>query len=279
MISITNDIKEFLIVIKTALINWDENNLTMMSAALAFYSILSLAPLIIISIAFANFFIGSGSGATTILNYTENLFGKYAVRVVEIVLSWKMPQTESIVATVAGIAVLFFGASRLVSMMQNTLNIIWSAHIRVGKLHHVVKRELRSLIIILSAGALFVVFLVLETMISALRSTFAFEGVTWWVIRHLIGLISQLVIIFVVFAVLNKGLPHTKLQWKQVFPGAILSALLFVLGNKFIAWYLGRNMLASIYGAASAIVIILLWTYYIAQIFLLGVEVNKLLVK
>ena len=279
MASFINYLKEFIIVIKTALANWEENRLTMMSAALAFYSILSLAPLIIIGITFSNLVLGHGDGAVVILLYAKKLFGNYAVKVIEIILSWELPGATSLGTAIVGIFVIFFGASRLLSMMQNTLNSIWSAHIKTGLLHHVVKREFRSLVIILSAGTVFVIFLILETMVSALTISIVQEGIFWWIFQHIIGFLSQTILIFGIFAIVNKALPHIKIRWKYVIPGSLLSALLFVLGNKFLAWYLGRNMLASIYGAASAIVLLLLWAYYVAQIFLLGAEVNKILVK
>ncbi len=273
--NIKHEFGNFLKAVKTIIMEWHKNKLTPMSAALSFYSVLSLAPLTVIMLNILKLIIGDKKSIDLIANYFTNIFGAYSVKIVKAILLWEMPR-GSIIISAIGFFVIIYGATRLLGMMQTTLNEIWEVGINYKKIHHIIRKELKSLFIIFITGAGFVSLLALETMMSAINNKLLVQkGLEWWLARQLIGFASQLIILTIIFAVLNKGLPSKKLMWLEVLPGSILSATLFFIGNKLMAWYLGKNMLASIYGAASSIVLLLLWAYYVSHIFLIGAAVNK----
>jgi membrane protein len=272
--------REFYSLIGAAASGWVEDNALRLSAALAYYSIFSLAPLLIILLAVAGFFFGEAAARGQIAEQIKQLAGARAAEAVQTLLLSINRRHSSFLATVFGIVALLFGASGVFSELKAALNTIWGVGIKPGSaLGHFTRERFISFAMVLAVGFLLLLSLLVSAALTAL-------GIFMDNLLPLPGYVLQcadfavsLAVITVLFAMLFKMLPNVLLRWRDVWVGAAGTAFLFTAGKFLIGLYLGTSGVASYYGAAGSAIVILLWVYYSACILFFGAEFTKAFVR
>ncbi len=255
---------------------WFQDNGPRLGASLAFYTVFSLAPALIVVIAVAGLVFGRAAAQGQIVEQIGGLVGREGAATVQAMIesAWLSPSASF--ATIAGITALVVGASALFAELQNTLNVIW--HVKRRRdfpLVSLLKSRLRSFFLVVAIGFLLLVSLVVSAALAA------FSGYLEAVIggTELISMLNfgvSFAVITVLFALLFKVLPDVEIEWKDVWLGAAITAALFNIGKFAIGLYLGSSGIASAYGAAGSLAVILMWIYYSAQILLFGAEFTRL---
>ena len=261
-------------LVKQSGVAWVEDRAPTMGAALAFYSAFSLAPLLIIVIAVAGAVFGVEAAAGVIAGQIAGLVGAPAAEAIQSLLKAAQETTTSVFATVVGLLTMLVGATTILVELQDDLDLIWKAPKREGSsLSAILRARILSLGMILGVGFLLLISLVLSAAIAALEaySESHFPGAALPLL-HVWNPALSVGAITVVFAMLYKWLPNVPIAWKDVWMGAFITAILFTVGRFAIGLYLGRSVIASAYGAAGTLVVLLLWLYYSAQVFLFGAE-------
>lgn len=252
-----------------------EDKVTRLGAALAFYTTIAVAPLMVLAIAAAGMLFGETDARERVLAEIQHLAGSPASAAVESVQ--KPTSTNSgMLATVVSTITLIFGALGVFNHLQDALNSIWRVKTPPGKgWWWFLKRRLFSLATVLVSGFLLLVSLVASACLSwfgnQMMGRFELPVLT----LQIVNLVLSLAIITVLFALIFRLLPDRAIPWRHVWLGAGVTAFLFTAGKTFLGFYLGRASLTSAYGAAGSVVILLLWSYYAAQIVFLGVEFTR----
>jgi membrane protein len=261
---------------KTAISNWFAHNIPRFSASVAFYTLLSLAPLLVIVIAVAGAFFGKEAAQGQLVWQFEDLIGRDGAETVQTLLKTAQKPAAGTVATIFGLVMLFYGAGTVVAELRDALNIIWCAPARKSSgfrsIVHLVKDRTVAFAFVLGVGFLLLVSLAVNAALSAAGKQFnAALPMPPWVFKALDFVITY-VFIAVLFAMIYKWLPNLHIEWRDVILGALITSLLFGLGKYLIGFYLGTAGIATAYGAAGSLVVVLIWVYYSAQIFFLGAE-------
>jgi membrane protein len=251
---------------------WLADNAPSMGAALAFYSAFSLAPLLIIASAVAGVVFGATQARSAVVEQFKELIGPVGAEAVERLLNATAHIGTGVVATLIGIVLLLVGASSVVIELQNDLNRIWRAPKRDRSGYTtLIRTRLLAFGLILGFGFLLLVSLVISVSLSALvqhSRMFAQQGL----LLHALNTLLSIGAYSVLFAMLFKFLPNVSMNWRDVWRGALVTAVLFSLGQLAIGFYLGRSATTSAYAAAASLLVLLMWLYYAAQIFLFGAE-------
>jgi membrane protein len=251
---------------------WLDDNAPSMGAALAFYSAFSLAPLLIIASAVAGLVFGASSARGAVVSQFEDLIGPIGAEAVQRLLNATANIGTGVVASVIGIGLLLIGASSVVIELQNDLNRIWRAPQRDRSGYTtLIRARLLAIGLILGFGFLLLVSLILNVGLAAMVQHSRMFAQQALLLRSLNMLVS-VAAYSVLFAMLFKFLPNVRLGWRDVWRGAVVTAVLFSLGQLAIGFYLGRSATTSAYAAAASLLVLLLWLYYAAQIFLFGAE-------
>jgi membrane protein len=252
-----------------------------LGAALAFYTALSLSPLLLAVVAIAGLVFGQEAARGEIVEQLRDTVGQEAATVVERLVAQSAVTTEGVIATVIALAVLAFGASGVFAELQSSLNTIWQAPGRkpTGGVWSVVKARLLSFSLVCGTAFLLLASLVVSAVLSAVNQT-----VTGWMpgtdlLAQVANFALTFVLLALLFAMIFQWLPETDLAWSDVWVGAAITALLFSLGKYLIGLYLGRAAVGSAYGAAGAFVVLLAWVYYSSQIVLFGAELTYVYAK
>ena len=255
---------------------WSKHRSERLAAALAYYTLFSMAPLLLIVIAVAGLFLGADAAHGQVTGQLNALVGhKAAVQIDKMVAAANAPKS-GIIATVFGIVMLVLGASGVVLQLQDALNEIWDVNPqRKAGLWNMIRERLLSFSMILGLGFLLLVSLVVSAALSALNTYTAslLPGLAF--LLQALNVVVDLGILTMLFATIFKYLPETKVRWNDVWVGSALTAVLFVLGQFAITLYLGKMNAGSPYGDAGSIVIVLLWVYYSAQLVLFGAEFTR----
>jgi membrane protein len=247
-----------------------------LSAALSYYSIFSLAPLVLIVVSIAGAVFGEAAASGLLSDSLRSSIGQEAADAVqEMVLRTRKP-SDNIIASVTGVLVLILGATGVFGQLQDALNTVWSVQQKPGKVIRTMLRDrLQSFTMVLGIGFLLLTSLILTTTLQIASDWIArlvpVPGVFWSLLSNVISF----VVVAALFGAIFRFLPDVEIAWKDVRFGALLTAGLFVLGKIVLAWYLGRAATASVYGSAGSLVLILLWVYYSSLILLLGAEVTE----
>lgn len=270
-------VKEFYGLFKTTINEWLADKAPRLGAALAYYSMFSIAPLLIIAIGIAGLIFGQDAAEGQIVGQIGETVGTGVAEAVQgMVQSASSPRAGTI-ATIVGIVMLFFGASGVFGQLQDALNTIWKVAPRPGRgIKGFLKDRFWSFTMVLGIAFLLLVSLVLTTALEAISKFISPECLAgglclWQVVNALLSFVT----ITVLFGLTFKVLPDAKVAWRDVWVGAATTALLFTLGKYLIGLYLGRSSLTSAYGAAGSLVLVLVWIYYSAQIFLFGAEFTR----
>lgn len=261
--------------LKQATNSWLGHEGGRLAASLSFYSLLSLAPLVILSIAIASLAFGKAAAQQAIVDEVGGLVGADGAHTIELVIEHASAPHAWSVASAIGLLVLLFGASSVFGELQSAMNKIWDARppAEAGVLT-LVRARLISFALVLAFGFLLLVSLVLSTALSAFGKFFrAHLGAP-----HAVLLAADAAMsfggIFVLIALIFKYVPDVDLRWRDVWGGALATALLFTAGKTLFGLYLGRAAVTSAYGAAGSLVVVILWTYYSAMIFYFGAELT-----
>ncbi|MEO8924243.1 MAG: YihY/virulence factor BrkB family protein [Caldimonas sp.] len=261
-------------LVKRAVSAWSDDYAPSMGAALSYYTVFSLAPLLLIVISLAGLFFGADAARGEIFGQLRGLMGDVAAKAVESVLASVSRPTSGVIGTAIGVGVLLVGATSVFAELQDSLDRIWRAPARdrSGGLWRILRTRLLSFGLILGIAFLLMVSLVLGAVISALGHWWGDAFTGWEVLAQAINLALGFALTTTVFAMIYKLMPRASVRWHDVWLGALVTALLFTAGKFLIGLYIGKTGIASGYGAAGSFVVVFIWVYYSAQIFLLGAE-------
>lgn len=251
-----------------------EDNALSRGAAIAYYTVLSIGPLLVICIGIAGLVFGQEAAQGAIVGQLQGLMGDQAAELIQTAIKSAGNKSSGILATVLGLGTLLITASGVFGELQSTLNYIWKAEPK-GGLSAILKARAASLGLVGTLGFLLIVSLVLSAALHALGEYINAFVPGAALLLQLANTIVSFLIVSALFAAVYKILPDRRLKWKDVIVGAIATAFLFTVGKTAIGYYIGSSSMASSYGAASALVIVLVWIYYSSQIFLLGAEFTK----
>jgi membrane protein len=261
-------------LIKQAFKAWQEDYAPSMGAALSYYTLFSLAPLLLIVIAVAGMVFGQEAAQGEILGQLRGIMGEEGAIAVEGMIEAANKPGKSALATIAGVALLLLGATAVFGELQSALDRIWRtpAPKKESGILHLLRTRLLSFGLVLGLGFLLMVSLVVSAGLSAFGKWYGgwLEG--WEILLQVLNFAVSFGIFTVLFAMIYKIMPRAKISWHDVWTGAAATSLLFTVGKVLIGLYLGRSTMASGFGAAGSLVVMLAWVYYSAQIFLLGAE-------
>ena len=271
------NIREIWTLVKASFSSWLDDYAPSMGAALAYYTLFSIAPLLLIVISTAGLVFGEEAVRGEIFGQLRDLMGDEGAAAVEGLLASVSEPKKGAAGAVVGTVLLLVGATTVFGELQNAFDRIWRAPAKDksdknGGIGELIRTRLLSFGIILGIGFLMMVSLVFNAAVSALGK--------WWggffseleILVTTLNFAFSFVFTTAVFAMLYKFMPKVKIQWKDVWAGAIVTALLFTIGKTLIGFYIGKSAISSGFGAAGSLVVVLVWVYYSAQIFLLGAE-------
>ncbi len=267
------DIRAMWELLKEAYREWQADKVPRLGAALAYYSVFSLAPLVVIAIAVAGLVFGGQAARGGVVREIEATVGHPAAEAIEDMLRHTSATGDCWRATAIGLVVLLFGASGVFIQLQDALNTIWKVDPRADRGYRAMlwDRGL-SFLLVLGTGLLLLASLVLSAALSAFEGWLTAAGMPGIGLWQAVNAFVSFAVIGLLFTMLYKLLPNAVIAWRDAAVGAFVASLLFTLGRQLIGWYLGQAGTTSAFGAAGSLVVILLWVFYSAQIFLFGAE-------
>lgn len=247
-----------------------------LSAALSYYSIFSLAPLLLIAISIAGAVFGEEAASGLLANQLRAAIGSNAAEAVQDMVMRTRKPSDNILASLTGLLVLLIGAGGVFGQLQDALNTVWGVSPKPGRIFRTVLRErFLSFSMVLGTGFLLLTSLILTTVLQATTDTISnlisVPPAVWTLLSSMLAFVT----VATLFAAIFKLLPDAHVEWRDVRFGAVLTAALFVAGKFLLGWYLGREATTSVYGSAGSLVLILLWVYYTSLILLLGAEFTQ----
>jgi membrane protein len=253
---------------------WYQDNALMMGAALAYYAVFSIAPILVIAIVIASVVFGKEAAQGQIIHELEQTVGPTLAQAIQSSLGYAYTSGSGTLATATSILLLLLATTGAFSQLQESLNIIWKVKQKPRRgVLGVLKDRFWSFLMVLIVGVLLLAALALNAALYGLSQYFSFPwvpgGIALW---QGINFSVFFLLLTVLFAMVYRVLPDVKISWKEVGVGATLTAFLFIVGNYLIGLYLAWGSVTSAYGAAGSVVVILLWVYYSSQIFLFGAE-------
>jgi membrane protein len=260
--------------------NWHRDRAPRMGAALAYYITLSLAPTVVIVLAIAGLAFGAKAAQGRLVWQIQGLVGHEGANVIQSLIDGTHAPYSGIIATVLGLATLFFGGTAAVTELRDALNTIWqvpddmhASHAR--NLFNVVKERLQAFALVLLAGVVLLVSVIIHAWISAAVTYLRLAGTVPPVLIHTFDWLVSFALITLLFAAIFKVLPAVRLEWRDVAAGSLLTSILFTAGKFFLGVYLTEGGFAENYGAAGSLVVLLVWVYYSAQVVFLGAEFTR----
>ena len=266
-------------LLKESFASWSKHNAPRLGASVAFYSLLSLAPLLLVVVSIVGLVFGQSAAQQDTVNQVEALVGPAAGKAVAAFIQGSHNTTHGVIATIIGLATLLFSASGVVIELRDALNTIWNAPTVTtsgfGMVKSYIRQRLFSFGVVLGIGFLLVVSLAVSTWISALGALSNSVGTLEAVLLHILNFLISFVVIAALFAAIYKIMPDVRIEWRDVLLGGVVTSALFTSGKFILGLYLGRASYASTYGAAASIVVLIVWIYYSSQIFFLGAEFTR----
>ena len=266
------------LVAKEAAENWSNHKDSRQGAALAYYSVFSLGPIIVIAIAVAGFFFGRQAVSGQVAFSIKDMLGDTGAQAIQAMLADAGRPREGLVASLLGLGTLLFAAIGVVVQLKDALNTVWEVGEIPGHgIWHFMRSYVISLAAVLALGFLLLVSLIVTAGLAAFGK-YAAPHIEEWLL-HLISMLVSLSVISLLFAMMFKWLPDAAVDWYDVWLGAVITAVLFEVGKSAIGFYIGKQGLDSTYGAAASIIVVLIWVYYSSQIILIGAEVTHAFAK
>jgi len=268
------DVKKFWTMLKEAFGAWQEDYAPGMGAALSYYTLFSIAPLLLIVIAVAGLAFGEDAARGAIVDQLQGLMGQEGAKAIESMIASVNKPMQGVIATVIGVATLLLGATTVFGELQTDLDRIWHAPAqeKTSGLWTLLRTRLLSFGMILGIAFLLMVSLVVSAAVSALGTMWAPLFGAWEALAHVLNIVVGFGVTTVLFAMIYKFMPRAAVSWRDVWIGSAFTALLFTVGRFLIGLYLGKSSVTSGFGAAGSLVLVMVWVYYSAQIFLLGAE-------
>lgn len=267
--------KSVLPLFKETFQQWSHHKAPKMGAALAYYAVLSLAPLVMLALSLMSLLVKRADARTEIVAQFSSLAGRQGGEVVDTILTSAASSQAGVWSAIVGFVVLLIGASGAFGELQDSLNQIWEVKIADRGWVAMIKDRLLSFTMVFVIGFLLLISLVLSAGIAAaakfLRNYVPASGGVW----EVANVVASVLVITILFALIFRILPDTYIAWRDVWIGAALTSVLFTVGKTLIGLYLGKAGVSSSYGAAGSLVIVLLWTYYSSQILFFGAEFTR----
>lgn len=255
---------------------WSSDKIPRHGAALAYYTVLSLVPLLIVLISLIGLLFGREAAQKHILDQTTSLMGPQSGDAIKQMLEHATQPTTGTIAMLAGVATLLLGASGVFAQLQDSLNTVWRVEPKEGRgLWGLIRDRFISISAVLGTGFLLLVSLLLSAALAAFGTWYSGWLPAPEFVLQLLDLVISVLVIAGLFALMFKLLPDARIAWNDVWVGALLTALLFTIGKFAIGLYLGKTDVGSAYGSAGSLVIMLVWIYYSAQIVLFGAEFTQ----
>jgi len=263
-------------LLKDSVKAWSDDKASRLAAALSYYTVFSIAPLLVIVIAVAGLVLGEEAVRGQIVSQIGDTVGPETAEFIQTLIANASEPSSGIIATVVGVVTLLLGASGVFGQLQGALDTIWRVEPAPGRgILGTIQDRFLGLAMVLGIGFLLMVALVASTAISV-ASTFIGERLpvpAGWL--SVLDFVLSFAVITVLFAFIFKFLPRVTIAWRDVWLGAAVTSALFNVGKLLIGWYLGTSGAGSAFGAAGSLIVLLLWVYYSAQIFLLGAEFTR----
>jgi YihY family inner membrane protein len=245
-----------------------------MGAAIAYYTMFSIAPILIIAIAIAGMIFGQDAAQGEIVEQIRSIVGTDGAIAVQVLLKSVSTRSDGVIATVLSVITLAIGATAVFAELQSALDRIWKMPTvaRQSSIWTLVRTRLLSFGLILGLGFMLMVSLVVSAGLAALGKWWGgwFEG--WSIVMHVANFVISFAVFTVLFSAIYRFMPRVSLSWHDVRIGAMATTVMFMIGKYLIGLYLGRTGMSSGFGAAGSFALLLAWIYYSAQIFLLGAE-------
>lgn len=246
-------------------------------AAISFYVVTSLAPVLLIVVAVAGIAFGQDVVRGSLVHQMGDLIGKQGGELVQTLLAHSSNKSSSAAASLVGVIMVLVTASGVFSEMQTALNQTWEVEAKDLPWFSLIRARAASLGLVAALGFLLMVSLAASAALSALGNYLGARSEFAPFLLALLNTVISLGLFTILFSAIFKVLPDTPIAWRDVILGGFVTALLFTVGKSLIGWYLGRTAASSAYGAAGALILILLWSYYSAQIFLFGAELTHVI--
>ena len=264
-------------VVKEAAVAWSKGRTFEMGAALAYYAVFSMAPLLVITVAVAGMVLGAEAAEGRLVAELQQTLSPMVARAIAETLGYAHLTQSGWLATLIGAGVLLFGAVGVFTQLQSSLNEIWGVKAKPGLSWWVaIRMRLMSFLLVGVLGALLLASLAASTALAAVSAYLPSAKLPGgFSLLALLNAVASFALLTLLFALVYKLLPDVRFAWRVVWVGAVMTAVLFSAGNYLIGLYLGRSSVASAYGAAGSLVVLLLWVYYSSQVLLFGAELTE----
>jgi membrane protein len=263
-------------ILKDTFKNWQKDQSSLWAASLAYYTVFSIAPLLLIVISFAGIFFGKEAVEGQLFEQIRGLIGDGGAFTLQEAVKNASNKSTSIVTSIIGLITLGLGAAGVFGQLKSALNNIWQVKTNPkAGIIHLIKDRFLSFSMVLVISFLLLVSLSVSAFLSSMGTIIGNVLPVPFGLLQLINFLVSIAIISILFSLVFKVLPDVKVSWNSVWIGAILTAILFTLGKLLIGLYIGKSSLVSSYGAAGSLIVILLWVYYSAQILFFGAEFTK----
>lgn len=269
-------VKQIWRLLKETFKEWQDDNASRLAAALSYYTIFSLAPLLIIAIAIAGAVFGDEAAKGEIVKQIEGLVGEAGAEVIQTALqNAQKPDTRNF-ASIISIGVLLFGASNVFAQIQDALNTIWEVEPKPGRsIWQTLRKRFLSFAMVGGVGFLLMVSLILNAVLAGMVNYFGSLIPGFDFLWQFANFAISFGVITLLFALIYKVMPDAKIAWNDVWIGAAMTSLLFVIGKSLLGLYLGNGSFGSAYGAAGSLIVLLAWINYAAQIIFFGAEFTQ----
>jgi membrane protein len=261
-------------LVKQTVTAWQDDYASSMGAALAYYTVFSVAPLLVIVVAVAGFFFGQSAAQGELFMQLRDILGDEGAASVQALVKSASAPRSGMLAGVVGFVVLIVGATTVFAELQSALDRIWRVPMpqRAHGVWHLLRGRLLAFGLVLAVGLMLLVSIIAGTAIHTFAHWWGRIPGGWHRIIEGLDILISMILATALFAMIYKWMPRAKVAWHDVWIGAVVTAVLFEIGKLLIGVYLGQTAIASAFGAAGSIVVLLVWVYYSAQIFLLGAE-------
>jgi membrane protein len=270
------NIKEYGSVLRDTVVDWNDDDAPHLAGALAYYTLLSTAPLVVLCLAIAGAVFGEDAARGEMTQQVQSLIGAQAANAVQSIASSAHSQSGGIIGSIVGIGVGLFGASGVFGELQLVLNTIWGVKPRPGRgVKGFIRDRFLSFTMVLGVAFLLLVSLVVSSVLAGVGHFFAHALPGGEFVWQIVNALISFAVVTLLFALIFKVVPDVEVAWRDVIVGAAVTALLFTIGKTLLGLYLGKSSVASSYGAAGSIIALVVWVFYSAQILFLGAEFTQ----
>src|SRR4051812_10542868 len=268
--------KEIPAVAKQAISGWSEDHATRLSAALAYYTMLSIPPLLIFTIKFIGaWYRNSADARTKVTDYLQQFMGGEAAKALQTMTEKAAQPGQGTFATILSLILLLMSAGGVFGELQDSMNVVFEVKPNPNRgWKDIVKQRFLSLTLVLGTAFMLLVSLIVNSVLASMVNSI---GVGWF--WSVVNFVVSLAVVTGLFALIYKYLPDVKVPWRAALYGAVVASILFTIGRIGLAWYLGRGSATSVYGAAGSLAAMLIWTYYNGWILFYGAEFTKAVAK